>query len=136
MIRDAKINFQSIDSSSHEVVRQTSIDPFHKVISMISNLNQCTKEYTVIVTVIDSRQSTGRAKSQQLESLLGALTRRELEVYHLAIKGLSNRIIGEQLFISTETVRSHRKSIVTKAGARNIEEIRSWILEAHTLFRR
>ena len=43
-----------------------------------------------------------------------ALTKAELEVAHLAAKGLTNPAIGERLFISRRTVQSHLSHIFTK----------------------
>lgn len=44
------------------------------------------------------------------------LSRREIEVAALAVDGLSNRQIAEQLFISELTVKDHLKSIFGKTG--------------------
>jgi two-component system response regulator DevR len=43
-----------------------------------------------------------------------ALTRREQEVLHLLAQGCSNQAIGEQLYVSRNTVRNHVQSIITK----------------------
>lgn len=43
-----------------------------------------------------------------------SLTERELEIARLAAEGLSNREIGEQLYISENTVKSALKSVYTK----------------------
>lgn len=42
------------------------------------------------------------------------LTTRELEVLKLVAKGMSNREIGEQLFISENTVKNHVRNILEK----------------------
>ena len=47
------------------------------------------------------------------------LTSRELEVLALVMQGLTNHEIAEKLFISYETVKSHRKNILLKTGAKN-----------------
>lgn len=47
------------------------------------------------------------------------LTVREIEVLGLIMQGLTNHEIAEKLFISYETVRSHRKNILEKTGAKN-----------------
>jgi len=47
------------------------------------------------------------------------LTLREIEVLGLIMQGLTNNEIAEKLFISYETVKSHRKNILIKTGARN-----------------
>jgi DNA-binding CsgD family transcriptional regulator len=47
------------------------------------------------------------------------LSIREIEVLELIIQGNTNTEIAVKLFISYETVKSHRKHILTKTGARN-----------------
>ncbi len=47
------------------------------------------------------------------------LSIREIEVLGLIMLGYTNHQIAEKLFISYETVRSHRKNILTKTGASN-----------------
>ena len=44
------------------------------------------------------------------------LTTRELEVLRLLARGLSNRVIGEQLFISDTTAKFHVGNILRKLG--------------------
>jgi DNA-binding CsgD family transcriptional regulator len=47
------------------------------------------------------------------------LSLREIEVLALIMRGMTNNEIAEKLFISFETVRSHRKHILEKTGAKN-----------------
>jgi DNA-binding NarL/FixJ family response regulator len=47
------------------------------------------------------------------------LTDREIEVLRLLAEGLSNRAIGERLFISTNTAANHVRNILIKTGAAN-----------------
>jgi len=47
------------------------------------------------------------------------LTNREIEVLRQVVAGQRNRDIGEQLFISEETVKVHLKHIMEKLGARD-----------------
>jgi DNA-binding CsgD family transcriptional regulator/tetratricopeptide (TPR) repeat protein len=47
------------------------------------------------------------------------LTAREIEVLQLVADGLSNREIGERLFISQNTAANHIRSILMKTGAAN-----------------
>ena len=47
------------------------------------------------------------------------LSKRELDVLKLVIKGQSNKQIGEALFISVHTVVTHRKNIIQKLGIKS-----------------
>lgn len=58
------------------------------------------------------------------------LSTREVEVLSLIMQGLTNREISEKLFISFETVRSHRKSILKKIGVKNTAALISYYNQA------
>ena len=47
------------------------------------------------------------------------LTKREIEIVKLIGQGLSNNQIGERLFISPRTVRTHIDNIMTKTDSEN-----------------
>lgn len=51
------------------------------------------------------------------------LTRREKEVLGLIADGLTNTEIGEKLFISTTTVDTHRKNLLSKFDSKNIASL-------------
>ncbi|MBI4665666.1 MAG: hypothetical protein HY751_04560 [Nitrospinae bacterium] len=48
-----------------------------------------------------------------------SLTAREGQIARLTLMGLSNREIGEKLFISEKTAKTHIASIMRKAGAKS-----------------
>ncbi len=48
-----------------------------------------------------------------------APTAREIEVLQLVSEGLANREIGDRLFLSEETVKSHVRHILAKLQARS-----------------
>lgn len=52
--------------------------------------------------------------------LLSKLTEREIEVLRLIAEGLSNKEIGDQLFISHRTVDTHRTNLMKKLDIHNI----------------
>jgi DNA-binding NarL/FixJ family response regulator len=52
-----------------------------------------------------------------------SLTRREKEVIQLISEGLSNKEIGEKLILSTHTIDSHRKNLLSKFNAKNKAEL-------------
>ena len=59
-----------------------------------------------------------------------ALTRREAEVAALAARGLTNRDIAAQLFLSVRTVEVHVDHILTKLGFHTRTQLAAWALEA------
>jgi DNA-binding NarL/FixJ family response regulator len=53
------------------------------------------------------------------DSKMPVITRREKEVLLLISEGMTNHEIGEKLFISTTTVDTHRKNLLSKFEAKN-----------------
>ena len=51
------------------------------------------------------------------------LSARETEIAGMLLEGLSYKAIGEKLFISAETVKSHAGGIYRKAGAASRQEL-------------
>ncbi len=54
---------------------------------------------------------------------VSSLTKREQEIAQLIVEGLENQTIGEQLFISPNTVHSHRKKIFKKLNVHSATEL-------------
>jgi DNA-binding NarL/FixJ family response regulator len=59
----------------------------------------------------------GALTQAKLKQELPALTKREREVLRLLADGHSNEVIGKQLFISPETVRTHIRKAMEKLDA-------------------
>jgi DNA-binding CsgD family transcriptional regulator len=53
---------------------------------------------------------------------------REREIIQLLVRGNNSRLIAQQLFISQETVRTHRKNILKKAGINSTVELAGYAL--------
>src|SRR5262245_11754949 len=71
-----------------------------------------------------SRLITGLSRrTEKQEAHLAVLTDRELEVVDLVCKGLTNKAVGEQLFISQTTVRHHLTTIFDKLQIHNRYEL-------------
>jgi DNA-binding NarL/FixJ family response regulator len=47
------------------------------------------------------------------------ITEREMDIIRLVAEGLSNKQIADKLFLSTHTVNTHRKNIMSKLGVNN-----------------
>jgi DNA-binding CsgD family transcriptional regulator/tetratricopeptide (TPR) repeat protein len=63
-----------------------------------------------VLRLLDTLQAGGRPDG---------LTSREVDVLRLLAEGLSNKEIGERLYISTNTAANHVRSILMKIGATN-----------------
>ena len=70
-----------------------------------------------------SRDRIDRALAGPSGSPLGALTKREREIFELVIRGYSNADIATQLFISMRTVETHRQRVTKKLSARSVIEL-------------
>ena len=75
----------------------------------------------------EARAAAAPIRQTRVLDLLNSMTRtgpdgltdREVEVLRLLAAGLSNRAIGERLYISTNTAANHIRSILLKTGAAN-----------------
>ncbi|MFB6457028.1 response regulator transcription factor [Chitinophaga sp. Hz27] len=52
-----------------------------------------------------------------------SLSAREKEIFQLIVRGLTNPMIAAQLYISIDTVKTHRKNIMQKLRCRNVQEL-------------
>ena len=57
-----------------------------------------------------------RRQERQARERLEILTGRELQIFQLVAKGLDKHGIGQALFISPATARTHIQNILTKLG--------------------
>jgi len=60
---------------------------------------------------------------------LPVLTKREKEIVKLIAEGLTNIQIGQRLFISIDTVDSHRKNLYTKLNVKNTASLIRYAVE-------
>jgi non-specific serine/threonine protein kinase len=58
-----------------------------------------------------------------------SLTHREAEVAALAARGLTNREIAAQLFLSVRTVEVHVDHVLTKLGFHTRSQLAAWAYE-------
>ena len=57
------------------------------------------------------------------------LTRREKDILRLIAEGYSTKEIADRLFLSINTVETHRKNMLFKSGLRNMAHLIKWALE-------
>ena len=61
------------------------------------------------------------------------LTKREMEILKLICEGLSSKDISEKLFISINTVETHRKRILLKLNVKNSVGVVKYAIENHII---
>ena len=67
--------------------------------------------------------------AKEKQNNIPILTKREIEILKLVAEGLTNNQIGEKLFISIDTVDSHRKNLYTKLNVNNTALLVRYALE-------
>lgn len=106
-------------------------------------LNTCSAEQLVEAVramvqgeiYIDPSLRFTTSKSEMVEQIKGndpfylinKLTPRELEIMHDIIKGFTSKKIAEKLYLSEETVKTHRKNLMKKLGVNNTFEIMAFL---------
>ena len=96
-----------------------------KIQDLLTVVRHCGNSFDVSITVdvkdVDEalfllkkkiNHHCGETKSQKLSL-------REIEVLGLIMQGYTNNEIAEKLFVCYETIKSHRKNILLKTGAKN-----------------
>ena len=74
-----------------------------------------------------------KTKKAQVSDPLENLTPREREVLGLLASGHTNSVIAEELFISPETVKTHRKNLMRKLDLHNISSLVKLAIENHLI---
>jgi predicted ATPase len=85
-------------------------------------------EEAVGLVLADEPAEPGRQSASRRGSS-SALTRREAEVAALVARGLTNRDIAAQLYLSVRTVEVHVDHVLTKLGFRTRTQLAAWALE-------
>ena len=70
----------------------------------------------------EQRKSEDRPNLSAAQPLIEPLSQRELEILQLIAQGLSNREIGERLFLALDTVKGHNRKIFDKLQVRSRTE--------------
>lgn len=78
-----------------------------------------------VITAVISERGVEEAGTEQL-------SRREREVALLVAEGLTNRQIGQRLFIAERTAETHVEHILNKLGFHTRAQIAAWVIETRS----
>ena len=99
------------------------LQKLHDILALVRNESSSLKLNIEIEVkdAVDAMFRINKKLQQQNEITIRnhKLSIREIEILGLIMLGNTNLQIAEKLFISFETVRSHRKNILEKTGAKN-----------------
>ncbi len=104
------------------------IQKLHEIIGIVRphgrkitlNLDVAVDNTVHVINLIRINLKKGTAINSQ------KLSKREIEIVGLLMQGYSSEEIAEKLFICFETVKSHRKHILEKTGAKNTAALISY----------
>lgn len=93
------------------------------IIIVFTDINKYNKVKNEFYYYAGNDISLFRYPDEELLSTGKTFTRREFEIIQLIESGLSSANIAEKLFISVNTVNTHRRNILAKAGKLNISDL-------------
>ena len=67
--------------------------------------------------------------SENIKQNINQLSSREQEILSFIAHGMKNQMIAEELFISTETVKSHKRNIISKLKLSSSIELHVYAIE-------
>jgi LuxR family maltose regulon positive regulatory protein len=88
------------------------------VLSLMLKSDMCT-EFTLQLVNIFQNQLSQKIKPHMNQCGVTALSKREVDVLRLLVEGKTNREIAEALFLSSNTIKSHRNNIYRKLDVVN-----------------
>ena len=97
--------------ASGYLLKDSSIEEVAQAVRVVTD-GQSLISPSMAVKLIDEFKQMSRPERDQMPGL--RLTERELEVLRLVARGLNNREIAKELFISENTVKNHVRNILEK----------------------
>lgn len=91
-----------------------------ELIEAVNKVASGQKYFSSEVTISLLNKTGGMKSSVKMDPVIASLTEREIEILKLITQGLTNKEIGDQLFISHRTVDTHRTNLMKKLEVNNI----------------
>ncbi len=126
LLEIVKAERQPVLLPKERVVSTESGQRFRIECSLIWKVDQISSTPSFVVTLSELNDE------YKLETTLQTrfrLSRRELDVTHYLIRGMSDNEIGEKLYISRQTVHTHIKNIYKKLGAKSRIDIYRMVIQ-------
>lgn len=128
-LQDMKLNWPIIIISGHgdidacrRAFRNGAIDFLSKPIDEQDLIDAIQKGLAIVENTIQNE-----AETSEVIQLFEQLTKREIQVLELVVRGITSQQIADVLELSTRTVESHRASIGQKFGTVSVaEQTRLW----------
>ncbi|MCW3786017.1 response regulator [Plebeiibacterium sediminum] len=128
MYNDTKYYYELITAGAKGfVLKQSSVEELEKAIRLVNEGKSFFSEqllYNVIVNMQNIEQTLVKEKTELLK-----LTEKEIELLQLICKGLSNKELAEQLFLSVKTIESNKAKLMRKTGAKNNAALIIWAIK-------
>ena len=102
------------------ILKNAPMDEFLKGLAMVRDGNRF---YSSMLMESMLKVSSLEVPSGTNVKLLSLLSEREQDVLKLVAEGVSTREMAEQLHLSPKTIETHRKSLLSKLGARNSADL-------------
>jgi len=103
--------------------RQAGTHGFVSKTQDLAEIVRCTESVLAGYTVMPEINHGNNAGHADEAARLASLSDKELVVMQMLAKGMSNKEIGETLFISNKTVSTHKTRVMEKLGARSIVDV-------------
>jgi DNA-binding CsgD family transcriptional regulator len=123
-IRQSKRLYQWVMQSNRHVHWDPSLPPLD--LAYIVELFDQSHPMKVM-GVLKTNRRTIELFPTENASILSALSSRELEILRLIALGLSSKEISEKLVIASNTVKTHRRNILTKLNVKNMMQAKALV---------
>jgi hypothetical protein len=93
------------------------------VFEVHTNIDWCKQHKCCFHYYLGEDMSNFRYPDKELLRIENIFSKRELDIIHLLEKGYSTERIAETLFLSPNTIKTHRRNMLHKSGKANIPEL-------------
>jgi two-component system response regulator NreC len=136
MHNEKSLTKKAIDSGANGYILKSAdvVEFEHALNTVQKGKNYYSADVTNSLLNSDSDQTHSKYMLTESVSLqLARLSKREMEVLRLIVKGMGNKEVGEKLFISHRTVDSHRTNLMKKLEVHNLASLVKVALQAGIL---